>query len=79
MAKREKTFNDKVNKYKATKDQTMAEAKDFEAKRDAARAAATESSTRGSAMGLATARRANGDLVRDTGFIAADATFRSVR
>jgi hypothetical protein len=31
------------------------------------------------AVGVAAARRADGDLVRDTGFIAADATFRGVR
>jgi hypothetical protein len=54
-AKREEIFTAKVNKYTTTKDQTFKEAKELEAKRDEAQAAATESSKRGSAMGSAVA------------------------
>ncbi len=54
-AKREQIFNDKVKKYETTKADSKAKAEDFEKKRDAARAAATDSSTHGGGMGQATA------------------------
>jgi hypothetical protein len=54
-AKREEVYTAKLNKYSESKEKTRAEAEAKEAERDKARTAATESSMRGAAMGLATA------------------------